>query len=624
MVEIGYSVLVLASVVSFYAVIASFLSLWKHYPRLTAISQNSVIITFGLVSVAVGVLLFSLVTHNFQLSYVANYTSRQTPLPYLFSALWAGNEGSLLVWSWLLCLFTFVFFIQERKQHKQLMSSVIAITMLIEAFFLSLIVFGSNPFSKLPSIPSDGRGLNPLLEHPLMIFHPPTLLAGYVGFSVPFALTVAKLIVGNSGDYWLRSIRKWVLISWLFLGIGNILGAWWAYEVLGWGGYWAWDPVENAGLMPWLVSTALLHSLIIQKRKGILQTWNATLIIITFVLTIFGTFLTRSGILPSVHAFAESHLGPAFLGLIGVTLLGSFGLLAHRSLSLKTGGGIDFLWSREAALLLNSFLFLTAAFVVFIGTAFPLISEIIFGVKLSVTVSFFNRLVSPIFLALILFLGIGSRINWQQNSPKELKQKLLHPFISAALLMVFLFLLGIRNWYALIGFFSCTFAIILIFSEWLTQIKKATTSISRYSAFFIHLGVILIAIGVIGSSLFSTETQVSLKPGETFVINQYVLKYEETRTRVTPDRKIVATTLTVFVEDKPVKNLTIEKSFYPRFDQVVTKVAIYSTLKGDLYLILASWTKDIATFKVLLFPLVVWIWIGGFVILFGTVIALLP
>ncbi len=561
-------------------------------------------------------------------------------MPYLLAAFWAGNEGSLLLWLWLLSLFAFIVLIQNRHKFKGLMPDAISITMLINAFFLILIIHGSNPFERLPFTPPDGMGLNPLLEHPLMIFHPPTLLAGYPSFTIPFAFAIAALITKRLGAEWVKTVRNWVLISWFFLGAGNLLGAWWAYVVLGWGGYWAWDPVENAGLMPWLVSTALLHSLIVQRRRGMFKVWNITLIIITFALTIFGTFLTRSGILPSVHAFAESYLGPAFLSFIGVILIGSFGLLIYRLPYLRDEGKIDSWLSRGATLLLNNLLLLAATFAIFIGTIFPLISEAILGVKASVTISYFNRVASPIFLALIVALGVGTRVGWRRTSIRELGQKLFHPFSIAGALSIVLVMLGVRNWYALIGFFCCAFVITSILSEWFVEIRKRVQARKvnypkaffsllaankpHYGAYIIHLGVILIAIGVIGSSSFNTEKEICLTRGETASINQYVLRYDGKVVRHFPDKTVVSANLSIFTDNKLIGTLTSEKRFYKRFEQSVTEVAVRTTLKEDLYVILAGWTKDTATFKVLLNPLVVWLWIGGAILLLGTVIALLP
>ena len=327
MADIGYIALFLALATSIYSAITYIIGVKKKHQALIESARNGLLATCGLVSVSVAVLLYAILSHNFQIEYVASYTSRDTPLAYLISALWAGNAGSLLFWAWLLSLFAMMVVLQNRNKNRGLVPYASSIIMLTEAFFLILLISVSNPFHELGFVPAEGMGLNPLLENPGMIIHPPLLLAGYVGFTVPFAFAIAALLTVKFGDEWIITIRRWTLLAWLLLGFGNLLGAWWAYVELGWGGYWAWDPVENAGLMPWLVATAFLHSIMIQRRKGMLKIWNMVLIILTFNLAIFGTFLTRSGILSSVHSFGDTNMGPFFLVFMGIALFGSLGLL---------------------------------------------------------------------------------------------------------------------------------------------------------------------------------------------------------------------------------------------------------------------------------------------------------
>ncbi len=341
MADIGYIALFLALLASVYSAIA-FVFGWRgRHPALIKSARNSLLAVCGLVSISVAILTYALVTHNFQIEYVASYTSRDLSLSYLISALWAGNAGSLLFWAWLLSICASVVILQKRDTGKGLVPYASSIIMVTQAFFIILLLSVSNPFHKLAFIPAEGMGLNPLLENPGMLIHPPTLLIGYVGFTVPFAFAMAALLTRKLGDEWLITIRRWTLMAWLFLGVGNLIGAWWAYVELGWGGYWAWDPVENASFMPWLVATAFLHSIMMQRRRGMLKVWNMVLIILTFSLVIFGTFLTRSGILSSVHTFSDSALGPFFLSFIGIILFGSLGLLYYRKEELKGEGKSD-------------------------------------------------------------------------------------------------------------------------------------------------------------------------------------------------------------------------------------------------------------------------------------------
>jgi len=642
MADIGYITLFLALVASIYSAIAYIFGVRGRHPALIESARNSLFAVFGLVSISVAVLLYALITHDFQIEYVASYTNRDLSLPYLLSALWAGNDGSLLFWGWLLSLFAAVVVLQKRDVGKQLVPYASSIIMVTEAFFLILLLFISNPFHKLSFISPEGMGLNPLLENPGMIFHPPTLLAGYVGFTIPFAFAMAALLTRRLSDEWLIAIRRWTLVAWLLLGIGNIIGAWWAYVELGWGGYWAWDPVENASFMPWLVATAFLHSIMMQRRRGMLKVWNMVLIILTFSLTIFGTFLTRSGILSSVHTFSESPLlGYLFLSFIGVTLFGSLGLLYYRSDELKDESEMESLVSRESTFLLNNLLLVGAAFAIFLGTIFPVISEVVRGVKISVGASFFNQVNGPIFLAIILLTGICALIGWRRTSIINLIHNFLWPLVAALLLGISLFLLGIREWYALVAFFLCGFVLFTILYEWFRGTRarhrvraenylKAFFSLigsnrPRYGGYIVHIAIIFIAIGVIGSSFYDVEKEAILMPGESMTINEYTLIYENRDYYETQSKLVISATLSVYNQGKLIGKLIPEKYFHQNYEQAVTEVAIRSTLLEDLYVILVSWDEDGTTaFKVLVNPLVNWIWIGGVVFILGGLLAFWP
>ena len=641
MADIGYITLFLALAASIYSAIAFAFGARGKHPALINSARNSLLAVCGLVSISVAVLVYALLTHDFQIEYVASYTSRDLSLPYLLSALWAGNDGSLLFWAWLLSLFAAVVVLQKRDVGKILVPYASSIVMFTEAFFLILLLSVSNPFHKLPFAPAEGMGLNPLLENPGMIIHPPTLLVGYVAFTIPFAFAMAALLARRLGDDWLIAIRRWTLLAWLFLGIGNILGAWWAYVELGWGGYWAWDPVENAGLMPWLVATAFLHSIMMQRRRGMLKVWNMVLIILTFSLAIFGTFLTRSGILSSVHTFAESALGPFFLAFIGITLFGSLGLLYYRSEELKSEAEMESLVSRESTFLLNNLLLVGAAFAIFLGTVFPVISETVRGVKISVGPPFFNQVNGPIFLAIILLTGVCALIGWRRASIKNLLRNFLWPLVAALILVIVLFVLGIREWYALIAFPVCGFVLSTILYEWFRGTRarhrmraenylKAFwgligTNRPRYGGYIVHIAIILIAIGVIGSSFYELEKEVTLMPGESMTIKNYTLTYENMDRYETESKLVVTATLSVYNHGILKGTLTPEKYFHRTYEQPVTEVAIRTTLLEDLYVILIGWDEDGTTaFKVLVNPLVNWIWIGGGVFILGGLVAFWP
>ena len=641
MADIGYIALFLALTASVYSAIAYTVGARRRNWPLVASARNSLLAAFGLISISIAILAYALVTHNFQLEYVASYTSRDMPLAYLLSALWAGNDGSLLFWVWLLSIFATIVVLQKRDVGQELVPYASSVMAAIQAFFLVLLLSVSNPFHKLPFALAEGTGLNPLLENLGMILHPPVLLVGYVGFTVPFAFAIAALLTKRLGDEWLIVIRRWTLLAWLCLGIGLIIGAWWAYVELGWGGYWAWDPVENAGLMPWLVATAFLHSIMMQRRRGMLKAWNMVLVILTFSLAIFGTFLTRSGVLSSVHTFSESALGPFFLTFIGVTLFGSLGLLYYRSEDLKGEAEMESFISRESTFLLNNLLLVGATFAIFVGTIFPVISEVVRGVKISVGPPFFNQINGPIFLALILLAGICTLIGWRRASIRNLTRNFFWPLVAGLVLGVVLFILGIREWYALIGFPICGFVLTTILYEWFRGVRahhqiraenyfKAfwrliTTNRPRYGGYIVHGAILLMTIGVVGSSLYGTEKEVTLKPGEMMTIKNYTLTYDNLDHYETESKAIVTATLSVSNRGEPIGKLVPEKYFHRSYEQPVTEVAIRATLREDLYVILLGWdTDDTATFKVLVNPLVNWIWIGGGVFLLGGLIAFWP
>ncbi len=642
MTEIGTFTLIIAVIVTAYTLLASVLGARKRKLELVESAINATFALAGLLTISIGALTYAFITHDFQVAYVANHSSSDLPLAYTLSAVWAGQEGSLLFWAWLLSVFTVVVVIQNRRQNRSLMPYVIAVLVVVEMFLLILLIFVSPPFTKSGIVPSDGQGLNPLLQNPGMLFHPPMLFIGYVGFTVPFAFAVAALITGQLGDIWIRSTRRWTIFSWFFLGVGVFLGAQWAYVELGWGGYWAWDPVENASLMPWLTATAYLHSVMMQERKNMLKVWNMVLIILTFLLCIFGTFITRSGIISSVHSFGQSALGPFFLGFMLITITASLILLIKRLPLLKSTNELDSLLSRESSFLFNNLILIGAAAAVFLGTMFPVISEAVRGVKITVGPPFFNRVMVPIGLTLLLITGICPLIAWRKATGRNFRQNLLTPLVVSLVGCAVLFLAGMRHVYALLTFTISIFVVATIVMEFLKgvlarhSIKSESFPVAlarlvwankrRYGGYIVHVGMVLIFLGIAGSSAFKTSNEVFLKRGEQTSLRNYTITFEKLSQYPTKNKQVTAATLSVVRSGRRLGFVSPAIETYTRGSTTATEVAIKSTLIEDFYAILAGFeiTDGTATFKLIIIPLVSWIWIGGAVLAVGTLFVLFP
>ena len=637
--EIGFYSIFIALLLSGYSGLTAVAGAKGRRGELITSAENAVMAVFVFLTLAAAAMVYALLTRDFQVEYVWSYSSRSLPWFYTLTAFYAGQKGSLLLWAWLLSIFTVIVVFQNKKKNRELMPYVIGVLMLITFFFTVLMVFSTNPFELFEGRPVDGRGLNPLLQNPGMIFHPPTLYLGYVGFTVPFAFSIAALITGRLEDTWIKTTRRWAIFSWFFLTVGNLFGMEWAYVELGWGGYWAWDPVENASFMPWIMGTAYLHSVMIQEKRGMLKVWNLVLILLTFLLTIFGTFITRSGVIASVHSFGESTLGWIFLIFLIVVLTASLLLLVYRLPHLKSRNQLDSLLSRESTFLYNNLLFVGIAFTVFWGTLFPIISEAVRGVKMTVGPPFFNAVITPVGLALLFLTGLCPIVGWRRSSLKKFTKKFLYPFVLSLVGAGILLLSGIRSLYPLITFTLCIFVVVVLFTEFLngTRARHALSGEGyltafwnlvvrnkrRYGGYVIHFGIILIFMGI-GGSAFNTEKQITLNKGESSSIKNYTLRYEALSNYPSAQKDRVVATLTVFNDNHKVGIMSPEKSLYKGQGQPTTEVAIHSTLKEDLYVILAGHDKDTATFKVLLNPLVIWLWIGGAIMALGTVIVMLP
>lgn len=638
--EIGYYSLIIALLFSVYSGLTSVFGIKGKRGEVIASAENAAMCVFFFLTAASVALIYALVTRDFQVEYVWKYTSRSLPMSYTVAAFYGGQKGSLLFWAWILSIFSLIVILQNRKKNRDLLPYVNAVLMGTTFFFVILMVFEANPFEMLRHVPPDGRGLNPMLQNPGMIFHPPTIFLGYVGFTVPFAFSLAALITGHLGDVWIRTTRRWTIVSWAFLTAGNLLGMEWAYVELGWGGYWAWDPVENASFLPWLVGTAYLHSVMIQEKRNMLKIWNLVLILLTFLLTIFGTFITRSGLIASVHSFGQSSLGWMFLIFLAIVLAVSLILLTYRLPDLRSENHLDSFLSRESSFLYNNLLLVGIAFAVLWGTLFPMLSEAFRGVKITVGPPFFNGVIIPIALALLLLIGLCPLIAWRRTSVKKFFKKAFFPCILSVTGAVFLYLSGIGPSYAFVAFVLGIFVLTTFFLEFFDgtraqrtlsgegYLKSLWTLVAknkrRYGGYIIHLGVVMAFVSFAGNH-FNIEKQITLTKGESFKIEEYTIRFDALSNYPTANKKrSVIATLTVFDEDRRVATLFPEKSIYHGQDQPTSEVAIHSTLKEDLYVILAGHKKDMVTLKVLVNPLVAWLWIGGVVMGLGTVIVMFP
>jgi cytochrome c-type biogenesis protein CcmF len=640
---VGYISIVLALLCALWGVASPIVSVRLGHERYYTAARAAILGQFLLVTLAASALIYALITMDFSIRYVAFNTTRATPVYYRVTGLWGALEGSLLLWEWILIIFSAVVTWVYSQRHRELMPWVLMIFSIVSAFFLAVIGFVSNPFETISPAPLDGRGLNPLLEDANMMTHPPLLYTGFVGLTVPFAFAMAALIIGKIDEAWIVTTRRWTITAWFFLTAGNLVGAWWSYHVLGWGGYWAWDPVENAAFMPWLPATAFLHSVQVQERRRMLKVWNLSLIIIAFSLTIFGTFLTRSGILSSIHAFSSGPLGSVFLGFLAFVLLGSFGLLAYRSDRLSGQPELDSMVSRESAFLLNNIVLVSALFTIFLGTIFPLLSEAVAGVQISVGAPYFNSVTVPIFLFMVFLMAVGPMIAWRRASWDNLKRNFLWPSTGALVFGIALFLWKVRDFLPLLGFILLAFVVLTIFYDTGLALRTrrriagegvihglvtlAQRNQRRYGGLVVHLGVVLIVLGIAGSMAYSVEREATMSLKEQLNVGPYRVQFEGLNGVQQPTHFRVEGSFRVFHQGTDWGVLSPALKFFPTQQSPVGRAAHRSSLGEDLYLILSGFSeldKNQATLKVLVRPLVVWIWIGGFVIALGTLLAILP
>jgi cytochrome c-type biogenesis protein CcmF len=598
----------------------------------------------ALLLVASAVLVHAFVIGDYSIKYVQRYSNAEQPLFYKLASYWGGLDGSLLFWATLLASFGSVAVYVNRERYRLLVPWVVACISVVQMFFLFLLVIHNNPFETyLMATPAAGAGLSPLLQNFYMAIHPPMLYLGFVGMTIPFAFGIAALASGQLDDSWLRAVRTWTMTAWLFLTVGLALGALWAYEELGWGGYWGWDPVENAGLLPWFTATAFLHSVMVQERRGMLKVWNVSLVIVTFFLTIFGTFLTRSGLVSSVHAFGEDPaLAWMFTVFMVFTLVVSFGLVAYRMPLLRSRNELDSWISREAAFLANNWVLLFSAFFVVFATMFPTLSEALRGERLTVGPPFFDKWMTPIGFILLFLTGVGPLLAWRRSTLANLRDQFLWSVVGAVVTGVAVVALGVPFWAAGLCFALCAFVTVTILQEFLrgAAVRRQATgsdlftsliglfarSRRRYGGYVIHLGIVLVFLGFAGNG-FKREEQVKLKQGQQVVVPPYTVLYKTISVTDDGRKQMVTGHLEAFKDGKSLGGMYPARWFFRgREDDATTEIALRRSFADDLYVNLAGYELEsmVAILQVTVNPLVNWIWFGVGVMILGTGICLLP
>jgi cytochrome c-type biogenesis protein CcmF len=637
--------------IAVWCVAIAFSGSWISRPDLSRTVVRSAYAITGCLLVASVALWKGLISHDFNIEYVAAYTSRNLPPSYIFSAFWAGQKGSLLFWGVVLSLFASAAQLLTPRRYAHLMPYVAGVTSGVIAFFVCVMLFAADPFERLAFTPADGRGLNPQLQNVGMVIHPPMLYLGYISITIPFAFAVAALLSRRLDVGWIHAIRKWTLVSWLFLSIGITLGMWWAYVELGWGGYWAWDPVENASFLPWLTMTAFLHSVMIQEKRGMLKRWNFGLIFGTFLLSIFGTFITRSGVIASVHSFTQSNVGYFFLAFLVVACILAFTLLYTRWSLLEAEVQLESVLSREAAFFFNNLLFVGIAFSVLWGTLFPILSELVKGTKITVGPPFFNRVNVPLGLLLLALTGVGPLIAWRKASTANLRRQFIAPVTSGLVTLGALLAIGIRDLYALMAFALGGFVAGTIVQEFyrgararrrmhgesipIALVRLIGRNRRRYGGYIVHVGIIIYFVAFAGMA-FKQQKEATLKPGEAVEMKSpFGHTYRFTHMGISQyealNRIVSAATVEVSRDGDSPLLMTSEKrqhvdSFKRPTFEPSTEVAIHSTLQEDLYIVFAGAVNgtEEAVYRFNINPLVWWVWFGGFVLVLGGVVTMWP
>lgn len=642
MIEAGQIALVIAFVVTGYVIIASFLGSWQRIPELTASGRFGFYSVPVLLGVSTTALIYAFVVRDFSVRYVFENSNLAMPQIYTWVAFYAGNAGSLLFLALTLAVTSVIAVLTIRKKLPYTAPYATGIMALILLFFLGIMIFLANPLDRLDAgfIPPDGQGINPLLIHFGMFIHPPLQMAGLMLVAIPFSIAVGALAARRGGrDEWVDLGRLWGMISWLILTIGLLLGSWWAYTILGWGGYWAWDPVENSALMPWLAMTAFVHSIMVQKRRGMFRMWNMVLIIVGFTLAQMGMFINRGGPVPSVHSFAQSTMGWLFLMFMAVTLFASIGVFIWRFQSLKSRGTLESLVSRESAFLGQNILFLAVAFVTLWGTIFPIFSEAAQGTIITVGQPFFDRVNGPILLAIVFLMGVGPLLPWRRATSRNLVRALKVPMIAALITVIVLIAIGLRQIPALVAFATVAVVVAGILNEWyrgtrsrhrkgeayhVAFLNLLNGNRPRYGGYVVHLGIMMLAIGAIASSFYSAQRDIVMSPGDVASLGDYTFQYIGVTDTLYSDREESIARFRLFSGEKDLGTLEATRAFYPDFRIAATKGAIRSTPVEDFYIVPSEFSEgNEAVFRVLINPLVWWMWASGPVLILGIVLGLL-
>jgi cytochrome c-type biogenesis protein CcmF len=646
MENFGSLAILLAFAVAIYAAVASVVGRVKAKPFLVASGRKAVYSVWVLITLASSVLVHALLTDDFRFAYVAEHSNRSLPTIYKFAAWWSGQEGSLMFWSWLLATYAAVVVLTNRRKHRDMMPYVVAVLSAVQTFFLLMNNFVANPFQmlavdKLIQPVADGSGLSPLLQYPAMAIHPPMLYLGYVGFAVPFAFAIGSLITRQPGEGWIHTTRRWTLITWLFQGTGVMLGAAWAYHVLGWGGYWGWDPVENASLLPWLSGTAFLHSVMMQEKKGMMKIWNIVLVSTTFFLCILGTMMTRSGLVQSVHAFARSDIGKYFVSFLAIGIAGTIYLILDRLDYLKSDAQLEAVLSRESSFLFNNLILLASCFAVLWGTLFPKISEAISGDQISLDADWYNRLMVPIGLFLLFLTGVGPLFAWRRTSTESLRRNFQWPGLAAVVLVVALLIAGVRHPYALVSFGFCLFVALTVIVEFFKGARSIAAkngfsfphavvelthrNTRRYGGYLVHMGIVLIFIGITGKAFNQSDTR-EMAPGDTMRLGHYALHMVRMDQGENANYQWHRAIIQVIKDGNDLGTLEPEKRFYKASRQGTSEIGLRQRPNEDVYLNFAGMSDDNqrAVIQAYINPLVFWIWFGGLVLIGGTLVCLVP
>ena len=641
MAELGAISLWIALALAAYSTVSSVAGKLRLSPALVESAQSAVYAAALALLVATLSLVIAFISRDFEISYVAAHSDLAMDDRFTWVAFYAGNEGSLLYIGTVLAIMSSIAVWRSPEKFKDAMPYTTAVLMLTLTFFLAVTAVMANPFDKLPFVPLDGEGINPLLTHFGMFFHPPALMAGLIGITLPFAFALGSLLAGKTGDEWVDAGRIWGIISWVLLAAGLLLGSWWAYTILGWGGFWFWDPVENAAFRPWLGITAFIHSIMVQKRRGMFRMWNVVLINVAFGLALYGMFMNRGGSVPSVHSFGSSSLGWIFLIFLAVGVVVPFAIFIWRYPLLKSARNLDSMLSREAAFLVNNMLLLAIAFVTLWGTVYPLLSRLTNDEEITIARPFYDQVNGPLMLALVFLMGVGPLIPWRKAGMASVRKTLLPPIIGGLATVGILAALGLHKEYALIGFGLATFVTTGILMEWFRGTRSRRRSSGenyaaaflrlimanrpRYGGYIVHLSVVMVTLGIVGTSFFSTQVDVVMSPGESVVVENYKLVYLGSVETPKGNRTEFTSTVQIFRDGDLLETVRPKRDFYPSFNMAATNAAIRSTPVEDLYIVPSENLPDGSVgFRILINPLIWWMWVAGPVMLVGTVVALWP